>query len=87
MIFARDGVQIGLEKQLLKRTPSAGQFVQIGRFARLTAIDRRFVNPLLEFNGKEKDFVNGQYGPRSVPILFVTLLIRTRTSHFSFISP
>ena len=27
-------------------------------------IDRRFVNPLLEFNGKEKDYVNGEYGPQ-----------------------
>ncbi len=27
-------------------------------------IDRRFVNPLLEFNGKEKDYVSGEYGPQ-----------------------
>ena len=27
-------------------------------------IYRRFVNPLLEFNGKEKDYVNGEYGPQ-----------------------
>ena len=27
-------------------------------------IDRRFVNPLLEINGKEKDYVNGEYGPQ-----------------------
>lgn len=27
-------------------------------------IDRRFVNPLLEFNGKEKDHVDGEYGPQ-----------------------
>jgi len=27
-------------------------------------IDRRFVNPLLEFNGEEKDFTNGEYGPQ-----------------------
>ncbi len=26
--------------------------------------DRRFVNPLLEFNGKEKDYTNGEYGPQ-----------------------
>ena len=26
--------------------------------------DRRFVNPLLEFNGEEKDFTNGEYGPQ-----------------------
>jgi arylsulfatase A len=27
-------------------------------------IDRRFVNPMLEFNGKEKDFTGGEYGPQ-----------------------
>lgn len=27
-------------------------------------IDRRFVNPLLEFNGVEKDFTEGEYGPQ-----------------------
>ena len=27
-------------------------------------IDRRFVNPMLEFNGKEKDFTSGEYGPQ-----------------------
>ena len=27
-------------------------------------IDRRFVNPLLEINGVEKDFTNGEYGPQ-----------------------
>lgn len=26
--------------------------------------DRRFVNPLLEFNGEEKEFTNGEYGPQ-----------------------
>lgn len=26
--------------------------------------DRRFVNPLLEFNGKEKDYTGGEYGPQ-----------------------
>ena len=29
-----------------------------------TKFDRRFVNPMLEFNGKEKDFTNGEYGPQ-----------------------
>ena len=27
-------------------------------------IDRRFVNPLLEINGKEKDYIKGEYGPQ-----------------------
>ena len=27
-------------------------------------IDRRFVNPMLEFNGKEKDYTGGEYGPQ-----------------------
>ncbi|MGB4710417.1 MAG: sulfatase-like hydrolase/transferase [Fuerstiella sp.] len=26
--------------------------------------DRRFVNPLLEFNGKQKDYTGGEYGPQ-----------------------
>jgi arylsulfatase A len=27
-------------------------------------IDRRFVNPQLEYNGKEKDYTSGEYGPQ-----------------------
>lgn len=27
-------------------------------------VDRRFVNPILEINGQEKDFTNGEYGPQ-----------------------
>ncbi|MEC9094352.1 MAG: sulfatase-like hydrolase/transferase [Planctomycetota bacterium] len=27
-------------------------------------IDRRFVNPLLEFNGRETEYVDGEYGPQ-----------------------
>lgn len=27
-------------------------------------IDRRFVNPMLEFNGVEKDYIGGEYGPQ-----------------------
>ena len=30
MIFARDGVQIGLEKQLVKRTPLAASLSRLG---------------------------------------------------------
>ena len=26
--------------------------------------DRRFVNPQLELNGEEQDYVNGEYGPQ-----------------------
>lgn len=26
--------------------------------------DRRFVNPLLEFNGREEDYIDGEYGPQ-----------------------
>ena len=29
-----------------------------------TKFDRRFVNPMLEFNGKERDFTSGEYGPQ-----------------------
>ncbi|MDB4756474.1 sulfatase-like hydrolase/transferase [Mariniblastus sp.] len=49
----------GFEQSCLWQHTRTGRSKEGGK-----TIDRRFVNPLLEFNGKEKDFVNGQYGPQ-----------------------
>lgn len=49
----------GFEQSCLWQHTRSGRSKQNG-----TTYDRRFVNPLLEFNGAEKDFVNGEYGPQ-----------------------
>lgn len=49
----------GFEQSCLWQHTRGGRSMKNGK-----RIDRRFVNPLLEFNGKEKDFVNGEYGPQ-----------------------
>jgi arylsulfatase A len=49
----------GFEKSCLWQHTRGGRSNENGK-----RIDRRFVNPLLEFNGKEKDFTNGEYGPQ-----------------------
>jgi arylsulfatase A len=49
----------GFEQSCLWQHTRSGRSKENGK-----NIDRRFVNPLLEFNGKEKDYVNGEYGPQ-----------------------
>jgi arylsulfatase A len=49
----------GFEQSCLWQHTRSGRSKQNGK-----TYDRRFVNPLLEFNGKEKDYVNGEYGPQ-----------------------
>ena len=49
----------GFEKSCLWQHTRSGRSKENG-----LNIDRRFVNPLLEFNGKEKDYINGEYGPK-----------------------
>ena len=49
----------GFEKSCLWQHTRSGRSQQDGK-----RIDRRFVNPQLEFNGVEKDFTNGEYGPQ-----------------------
>lgn len=49
----------GFEKSCLWQHTRGGRSNENGK-----RIDRRFVNPLLEFNGKEKDFTAGEYGPQ-----------------------
>jgi arylsulfatase A len=49
----------GFEKSCLWQHTRSGRSQKDGK-----RIDRRFVNPQLEFNGVEKDFTNGEYGPQ-----------------------
>jgi arylsulfatase A len=49
----------GFEKSCLWQHTRTGRSKAEGK-----TIDRRFVNPQLEFNGVEKDFTNGEYGPQ-----------------------
>ena len=49
----------GFEQSCLWQHTRSGRSKENGK-----NIDRRFVNPLLELNGKEKDYVNGEYGPQ-----------------------
>ena len=49
----------GFEQSCLWQHTRSGRSKEKGK-----TIDRRFVNPQLEFNGVEKDFTNGEYGPQ-----------------------
>jgi arylsulfatase A len=49
----------GFEQSCLWQHTRSGRSKKDGK-----TIDRRFVNPLLEFNGKERDYVDGEYGPQ-----------------------
>ena len=49
----------GFEKSCLWQHTRSGRSKEDGK-----TIDRRFVNPMLEFNGKEKDYTGGEYGPQ-----------------------
>ncbi|MDP7163422.1 MAG: sulfatase-like hydrolase/transferase, partial [Phycisphaerae bacterium] len=49
----------GFEQSCLWQHTRGGRSKENGK-----TIDRRFVNPMLEFNGKQKDYVNGEYGPQ-----------------------
>ncbi len=45
-------------------------------------IDRRFVNPLLEFNGTQKDYVNGEYGPQVCTDFVCDFIDQNKTKPF-----
>ena len=49
----------GFEQSCLWQHTRSGRSKEDGK-----SIDRRFVNPQLEFNGNEKDFTGGEYGPQ-----------------------
>ena len=49
----------GFEKSCLWQHTRSGRSKKDG-----TTFDRRFVNPMLEFNGVEKDYTSGKYGPQ-----------------------
>ena len=49
----------GFEQSCLWQHTRSGRSKENGK-----TIDRRFVNPMLEFNSREKDYVNGEYGPQ-----------------------
>ena len=45
-------------------------------------IDRRYVNPQLEFNGLEKDFVDGEYGPQVCTDFICDFIDKNKKSPF-----
>ena len=49
----------GFEKSALWQHTRSGRSNENGK-----RIDRRFVNPMLEFNGVEKDYLEGEYAPQ-----------------------
>ena len=49
----------GFEKSCLWQHTRSGRSKKDG-----TTFDRRFVNPMLEFNGVENDYTSGEYGPQ-----------------------
>ncbi|MEO2016606.1 MAG: sulfatase-like hydrolase/transferase, partial [Fuerstiella sp.] len=49
----------GFEQSCLWQHTRSGRSKENGK-----NFDRRFVNPLLEFNGKPKDYTGGEYGPQ-----------------------
>jgi arylsulfatase A len=49
----------GFAQSCLWQHTRSGRSKQDGK-----TIDRRFVNPMLEFNGVERDYVEGEYGPQ-----------------------
>lgn len=49
----------GFEKSCLWQHTRSGRSKKDG-----TTFDRRFVNPMLEFNGVEEDYTSGEYGPQ-----------------------
>lgn len=49
----------GFEQSCLWQHTRSGRSKENGK-----NFDRRFVNPLLEFNGKQKDYTGGEYGPQ-----------------------
>jgi arylsulfatase A len=49
----------GFEQSCLWQHTRSGRSKENGK-----TFDRRFVNPLLEFSGVEKDYVDGEYGPQ-----------------------
>jgi len=49
----------GFEQSCLWQHTRGGRSKKDGK-----TFDRRFVNPMLEFNGEEKDYVDGEYGPQ-----------------------
>ncbi|MGC6427564.1 MAG: sulfatase-like hydrolase/transferase [Akkermansiaceae bacterium] len=49
----------GFEKSCLWQHTRSGRSQQDGK-----RIDRRFVNPQLEYNGEERDFTSGEYAPQ-----------------------
>ena len=50
---------LGLNNLVFGSTTRTGRSKNDGK-----KYDRRFVNPLLEFNSEEKDYVDGEYGPQ-----------------------
>jgi len=67
----------GFEQSCLWQHTRSGRSKENGK-----TIDRRFVNPLLEFNGTEKDYTNGEYGPQVCTDFICDFIDRNREDPF-----
>ena len=63
----------GFEQSCLWQHTRSGRSKDNGK-----TIDRRFVNPMLEFNGAEKDYTGGEYGPQVCTDFMCDFRVRTR---------
>jgi len=67
----------GFEQSCLWQHTRSGRSKQDGK-----VIDRRFVNPLLEFNGVEKEYTNGEYAPQICTDFICDFIDRNKAKPF-----
>jgi arylsulfatase A len=72
----------GFEKSCLWQHTRSGRSKEDGK-----SIDRRFVNPQLEFNGVEKDFTGGEYGPQVCTDFICDFIDKNRKKPFMVYYP
>ena len=72
----------GFEQSCLWQHTRSGRSKENGK-----NIDRRFVNPLLEINGKEKEYVNGEYGPQLCTEFICDFIEKNRKKPFLIYYP
>jgi arylsulfatase A len=72
----------GFEQSCLWQHTRSGRSNEGGK-----KIDRRFVNPMLEFNGVEKDFTGGEYGPQVCTDFICDFIDRNRKKPFMVYYP
>ncbi|MFK7910970.1 MAG: sulfatase-like hydrolase/transferase [Akkermansiaceae bacterium] len=72
----------GYEQSCLWQHTRTGRSKKDGK-----TIDRRFVNPMLEFNGVEKDYTNGEYGPQICADFICDFIEKNKEKPFAIYYP